>query len=96
MSGELLPVAGAEPEGGRGVGDRELDAVGGALEAIGEVAHQQERGRPEGRQPERLGVPGAGVVAEHVEHGIGPGRHAECAAGHRVPEMSPDCRLIRV
>ena len=71
----------SETERRRSVGDRELHRVGGALEPVGEMAHQQQRGGPERREPERLRVPGAGIVPEHVEHGVGPGSDAE-SSGH--------------
>ena len=73
----VLPFTRAETECRRGVGDRQLHAVGRLLEPVGEVAHEQQRGGPERRQPERLRVPGAGIVTQHVEYGVGPGGHAD-------------------
>ena len=92
-----VAFAGAETECGGGVGDGELDALRRPLEAVGEVAHEQERSGAEGREPEGLGVPGAGVVAENVEYGVVPGSDAE-RGGHgsdsslslKTSEMSQD------
>ena len=67
----------AEAEGRRRVGQGKLDAVGTAVEAVGEVAEEEERSGPEGREPERLGVAGAGVVAEGVDDRVGPGLDGE-------------------
>ena len=61
--------------------ERELDAIGAAVEAVGEMAEQEERSGPEGREPERLRVAGAGVVAERVDDRVGPGLDGE-RGGH--------------
>ena len=79
----VLAVAGTETERGSGVGDGELDARRIDLEAVGQMAQEQQRGRPERGQPERLGVPTSGVVPDDIEHGVGPGRHSDCDR-HRV------------
>ena len=90
----LLAVARPEPERGGGVGDGEREPARVLLEPVREVAQQQQRGRPERRQPERLGVPGARVVAERVEHRIGPGRDAdECR--HGVSPSVDRCLRLR-
>ena len=66
-------VALAEAERVRRVGHGELDAVGVAVEAVGEVAEEEQRGGAEGREPERLDVAGPGVVPEGVDDRVGPG-----------------------
>ena len=83
--GGVRCVAGAEAECGTGFGDREVESGGVDVETVGEVAQQQERGRPERREPERLGVPTPGIVADHVHHRIGPGHHPD--RGRHTPYL---------
>ncbi len=64
-----VAVALAEAERRARVGDGELEAVGLAVEPVGQVAEQEQRGRAERRQPERLDVAGAGVVARACRSG---------------------------
>ena len=78
----LFAVTRPESERGGGVGDREREPARVLLESVREMAQQQQGRRPERRQPERLGIPGARVVAQRVEHRIRPGRDTdECRHG---------------
>ena len=47
--------------------------LGVAVEAVGEVPQQQQRRGAERREPKALAVEGAGVVAEGIDHRVGPG-----------------------
>ena len=67
------PFALAEAERVRRVDHGELDAVGVAVEAVGEVTQQEERGGAERREPELLDVARPRVVSQRVEDGIVPG-----------------------
>ena len=80
-------VALAEPECVARVGDRELEALWLTVEAVGEVAEQQERGRAERGEPERLDVPRTRVVAQRVDQRVGPGLDGE-GDGHGTPPGS--------
>jgi hypothetical protein len=71
--GRGAPLALAEAERVRRVDDGELDAVGIAVEAVGEVAQQQQGRGAQGREPELLDVARPGVVPEGVDDGVVPG-----------------------
>ena len=79
-----VAVALAEAEGRARFGDGELEAVGLTVEAVGQVAEEEQRGRTERRQPERLDVARAGVVPERVDQGVGPGLDGQ-GGGHCTP-----------
>jgi hypothetical protein len=79
----LLSLTRPEPEGGRGVGHRQVDALGISVEAVGQVAQEQQRGRPESGEPERLYVPTARIVPDRIEHRVGPGHYPD-RTGHRI------------
>ena len=85
MSGELWPLACAEPERGGGLGHGELDPFGRAFEAVGEVAHQKEGSGPERREPERLRVPGAGSWPSTSSTGSGQGVTRRATGIGRAP-----------
>ena len=51
------------------------------LEPVGEMTHEQQGRGAKCREPERLRVPRARIVTEHVEDGVGPRCHAE-GEGH--------------
>ncbi len=67
-----VPGSLAEPERKRG--DLELQGPGPLVELRGQVAQQEQRGRPERRQPERLGVQRARIVSDGVEPSARPGK----------------------
>ena len=77
-----VAVALAETERLRRVGDGQLQAGGRLVEPRRQVAEQQHGCRPERREPERLDVERAGIVAQRVEQRIGPGCDRE-RGGHR-------------
>src|SRR5215218_7519124 len=62
-----VPVTLAEAERLRGVGDGQLNPGGRLVEPGRQVAEQQHCGRAQRREPERLHVQRAGIVAQRVE-----------------------------
>ena len=89
--GELLPSRWPRPSAVHVSATVSWRPSGVTVEAVGEVAEQEQRGGAERRQPERLDVARAGVVAERVDQGVGPGLDGNVVGMDFLRER---CRLL--
>ena len=84
-----------EAEGAGGVHQRQVEAVGRLVEAVGHVAQEERGGGAQDRQPELFDVGRAGIVAVLVEERVAPRRDADPVGGQGVDRGGKRHEVLR-